>query len=282
MTIVSDVLANFFQIAYMRTDHLETLRASIEATLIEESSEGNALACYKRGVGLAEVTIVNIREELAGEPFRDRVHEIRFYKEEAPWIWGYYLYYSQLVEIEVWRKVRSPERLRGLLQKELKRAELYPEKHPVCEYYYRGFTSLDQTYFSRGARAEAMGMFLHPDMPVGTYRLAWMRAYELLREWLADALEGIEYQLMGFEQRRKVALKLEIMEAIELLKGLHARGVFKDWSFKHVVCWAEETFGLKLTHYNSLLQDLCRRKVDRTVFLDKTRKDLLEYMDKRG
>lgn len=270
----------------MRTDHLEILRLAIGETLTAQSSEGDALGCYKRCVRLTQESITRIREELAGDPFTDKPDEILFYKEDAPWIWGYYLYYSRLVDIEVWRKVRSPGRFRKLLQQELRRAELYPEKHNVCEYYYTDLTDSDERHFlRRKARTSGpgkMGMFLDPDIPTGTYELAWMRAYELLRTWLGDELEAIEYRLLGLERRLKFVCNLEIMEAIELLKGLHVVGMFKDWSFKRVIFWAEEFLGIKIVHYNALLQDLKRRKIDRTEFLDRTTKGLIDYLDGKG
>lgn len=291
----------------MRADHLESLRLSIEETLTAKSSEADTLACYRRCVALAEETIGQIREELTNAPspgqpaaeaidrareeftdapFPDQPAEIAFYKEDAPWIWGYYLYYSRLVEIEVWRKVRSPERFRKLLQQELRRAELYAEKHSVCEYYYIGLTDSDERLFlRRKARAFGrgkMGMFLDRDIPTGTYELAWMRAYELLRAWLNEELEAIEYRLLGLESRPKFVCNLEIMEALELLKGLHVVGMFKDWSFKRVICWAEQSLGIKIAHYDSLLQDLKRRKLNRTEFLDQIKKDLLDYIEGKG
>ncbi|HEV2478061.1 MAG TPA: RteC domain-containing protein [Puia sp.] len=265
----------------MWADHLKPLRVSIEETLTAQSSEGDALGCYKRCMGLAEEAIAQIRAELLSDPFVDKVSEISFYKEEAPWVWGYYLYYSRLVEIEVWRKVRSPERFRELLQKELRLAEVYAEEHVVCEYYYRGLSGVDGTYFTRGGSGEAMEMFLDRDMPTGTYELAWMRAYELLRVWLAEEMEMLEYKSLGLEQRRKLECALAPMEAIELFKGLHEAKIFKDWTFKRVMFWVGENMGIAVTNYNSLLQDLVRRKTNPTVFLNKVTEALETFMKKR-
>ncbi len=269
----------------MRTDHLEILRVAIGETLTAQSSEGDALGCYKHCVRLSEESISRIREELAGDPFADKSDEILFYKENAPWIWGYYLYYSRLVEIEVWRKVRSPERFRKLLRQELRRAELYPEKHDVCEYYYIGLTDSDERHFlRRKARAsgrDKMSMFLDPDIPAGTYKLAWMRAYELLRAWLGDELDMLDYRSLGLDQRRKLECALAPMEAIELFKGLYEAKVFKNSTFKWVMFWVAENMGIHLTNYNSLLQDLQRRKTNRTVFLDKVKAAVENYMGKK-
>jgi len=269
----------------MRTDHFEALLVSIEETLIVESSEGGALARYRGCVQLAEEAIQRVREELLGDPFFDRLEEIRFYKEEAPRVWGAYLYYRRLAEIEVWRKTRSPERFRELLRMELRRAEVYPEEHSIREYYYLGQTDSDERYFARRRvrepLTEEMGMFLDADMPVGTYRLAWMRAYESLREWLIDALEELDYQLMGIEQRRKLECMLTPMEAIELFKGLHEANVFGNWPFKRVMFWVGENMGIKVSNYNHLLQDLQRRKGNRTTFLDKIKEELVRYMDSK-
>lgn len=282
MTIVTGHFTKLFEIAYMRTDYLPLLRIGIEETLTAQSSEGDALGCYKRCAGLAGEAIAGIREELAGEVFPDKAAEVLFYKEDAPWVWGYYLYYSQLVEIEVWRKVRSPARFRELLQQELRKAEGYAEEHGVCAYYYRALTGLDEVYFSRGLSGEAMGVFLDRDIPTGTYELAWMRAYELLRMWLGEELEMLEYKSLGLEQRRKLDCALAPMEAIELFKGLHEAKIFKDWTFKRVMFWVTENMGIPLTNYNSLLQDLQRRKTNPTVFLDKVKAALGTFLGRRG
>ena len=277
LTIITRVFTENVKIAIMFRDHFKTLQLAIEETLMRDRSEGDALSCYKVCFQLAEEAIRGVCEELEGDPFFDKQEEVWFYKEEAPLIWGLYLYYMRLVEIEALRKVRSRERFRELLREELNTAELYPEKYSICTYYYMGRTDRDERYFTRRGSTARMGMFLDRDMAVGTCRLAWMRANESLREWLGGALEALESQAPG----SNLKCKLSKMEAVELFKSLHETGVFGNWSFARVISWVTENMGIEVKNYDRLLQDLQRRKLERTSFLDRLKEGLLHYMDEK-
>jgi hypothetical protein len=263
----------------MFRDHFKTLQLAIEETLMRDRSEGNALSCYKVCLELAEGAIRGVCEELGGDPFFDKQEEVWFYKEEAPRIWGLYLYYMRLVELEALRKVRSRERFRELLREELNTAESYPEKYSICTYYYMGRTDRDERYFTRRGSTARMGMFLDRDMAVGTCRLAWMRAYELLREWLGGALEALDSQMAGGRQASNLKCNLTKMEAVELLKSLQETGVFGNWSFKRIISWAGENMGIEVKNHDRLLQDLQRRKGDGTLFLDRLKEGLIHYIN---
>jgi len=267
----------------MRRGLFDSLRERIEEVLLNESGKASLTVVYQGCARIAMEAIENTKMYIQNEGFADREEEIWFYKEEAPNIWGQFLYYKKLVDFEGWRKSRSREKFREMLKDGLREAEQFPESHAICEYYHQGRTEYDELYFTRKTAVvwsdEDIDMFLDPALPPKAYWLSWMRAYEQLREWLRDTIEEVDYQLSGHEVREKLECKASATEVIELFKGLHMANFFGDKPFAYVMYWVKEMMGVDVANFNNILQNIRARKGDK-LYIDKVREGIRKYRDR--
>ena len=268
----------------MQRGHYDSIQGRINDALHQGSGTDDPVEVYQNCVRTAANGIATIKLILQTDGFADKQEEIWFYKEEAPRICGLYLYYNRLIEIEAWRKSRSLLKFRDLLLDELKKAELVPELHDVCEYYYQGRTDCDEVYFTRRQPStwseEGLGMFLDPDFTAKSYCLSRMRASELLRKWLRKELAEIEYQLSGSTGQRKLQWNLTVTDAVELFKGLHEMNCFGNQSFKEVIDWVRQMIGIDIKKHDVLLQNIRNRKKGE-FFMDKVKEVFVRYMESK-
>src|SRR6185437_4661463 len=177
----------------MRRDYLEITRSRIAEKLQENSSD--LVSKYRECQQLLGKTIVEIMLDLQAKPFRNVAEEIRFYKEDAPHIWGLSLFYEELVEIEAARMYESPETFWAGLKARLAQAETYfKEHHCLCAYYYEGRTNKDEQFFTRhsthNGKDSVIDIRIDRDFTRGAKWLSQMRKNELLRTWLTGQLNG--------------------------------------------------------------------------------------------
>lgn len=270
----------------MRSDYPDILRSRISAILREESSGPDIASTYLACAQASWEVMEEIRATLHNGVFADKEDEIDFYKESVPVIWGQFFFYKRLVRIEAWRKFQPAETFRDLLNKQLARAELFPQRRrQICEYYYEGRTDADERLFLRPSLAVAalqpMGMYLDKGLTPGAYLLSRMRGYELLRTWLTDELRKLAY--LGGEAvvPKRPEYHGRPVELVELFKALHLTGFFGDGSFKDLMLWAGAVLGVEIGQFDGTLQQIKDRKITKTAFLDKMKKALEEYIDKR-
>lgn len=264
----------------MKRDIVERLQSGIDAIMEQADASDNLLAKFKECEQLVLQHIKDLKSKVAAEGFEDRMTEIWFYREQAPRVWGLYIYYSRLVDVEVWRKTRSAEKFRDMLLAEFKAAEVFPEKHSICEYYYQGRTDQDEQYFIRqsGSTNGEMGVFLDQDFTIGAYWLAQMRANEALRKWLTEQL-GEEQPGSGEMRKvKKLVCNAKPVEIIEVFKAFHLKNWFGKASFKDVMSWAREALDVNTANYNIILQEIQRRKMGQTKCLDDAREKFREWI----
>jgi len=271
----------------MDKENVEKLLSGVNAILEQEGTSPELLWKYKECVNLLLGGIRYLKSGIALAGFKDRSEEIWFYKEGAPKVWGLYIYYNRMVEIEVWRKTRSPEKFRALLRAELKEVELFPEKHSICAYYYEGRSDRDEQYFTRQHKTEwadgDMGVFLDTDFTIGAYWLSQMRANEALRRWLTMQLEELNIASDSeFRRVRKLPCLAKPVEIIEVFKAFHLKNWFGKTTFKEVMNWAQEAFDVNIANYDIVLQGIERRKSGQTKCLDEAREAFKEWMANKG
>ena len=268
----------------MKKDTVEKLQSGIDAILEQDNPNASPLDKYKKCVTLALSLIKDLKGQLATAGFKDQKEEIWFFKEKAPKVWGIYIYFTRLVEVEVLRKTRSSEKFHEILLAELKEAELFPEKHSICEYYYQGRTDQDEQFFIRhiGSTDGEMGVFLGNDFTIGAYWLAQMRANEALRSWLTEQLEQGPSPSDEIRRVKKLVCYANPVEIVEVFKAFHLKNWFGKASFKDVMRWAREALDVNMGNYDVTLQELQRRKTGQTKCLDDAREKFREWMNKKS
>jgi hypothetical protein len=251
----------------MRRDYLEIVRSGIDSILQGDGSD--YVSKYQECQRVLGQTISEIMLDLHGKPFRNTAEEIRFYKEDAPHIWGLYMFYTTLVKIEAARKFEPKETFRAGLEAKLKQAEtFFEEQHCVCAYYYEGRTDKDERLFTRrgshNGKNPLTEIRIDRDFTRGASLLSLMRANELLQEWLTSAFKAAP------ESKSRIKLKWEGAKValIEVLKAMHLNGDFGDVTFQHVMDWASQEFGVNTKNHDVALQNAKNRKIDTTKYLN--------------
>ncbi|HWB93598.1 MAG TPA: RteC domain-containing protein [Puia sp.] len=267
----------------MKRETVEKLQSDIDAIMEQGEPDSNLLSKCKDCINLSLAGIKDLKSQIVTEGFSDESEEIRFYKEDAPRVWGLYIYYNRLVEIEVWRKTRSAEKFRELLRAKLYEAELFPEKHSICEYYYQDRTDLDRLYFTRQTIPEdgQMGVFLDNGFTIGAYWLSHMRANEALRSWIHRQLAAEHSADQESGKIKKLTCYAKPVEIVEVFKAFHLKNWFGKASFKEVMSWVRETLDVNTSNYNITLQEIQRRKMGQTRCLDDARDKFMEWITQK-
>jgi|GEM_PF-6722530 len=250
----------------MRRDYLEIARSGVDDILQQIRSD--SVSKYRECQQLLCKTIDEIMQDLQGKPFRDKAEEICFYKEDAPHIWGLYLFYAELIKMEAARIYESPETFRLRLEARLEEVATYfKDHHCLCAYYYEGRTNKDERLFTRrgshNGKDPVIDIRIDRDFTRGAKWLSMMRRNELLRTWLTGQ---IRTDPVGGPQRK---LKFHGTQTalIELLKAMHFKGDFGDVTFEDVIEWGSEAFRKEINNHNNALDNMKARKKDITPYL---------------
>ena len=265
----------------MRGNYSEIVRSRLDRILRDDGSGGDLEKYQACQLTLGQL-IEEIRTEVLADPFGDAVEEIRFYKEEAPGIWGQYYFYNNLVKFEARRRFQSKEVFVSGLYRLLKQTEDFlARRSRICEYYYTGRTDADERLFTRhgthGAADLTSDMFIDRDFTKGAHRLSRVRACELLRDWLTTELQ----ELPEPGRTKKLEWNATATATIELFKALHLDGCFGDMSFKEVMGWVREVLGADVGNYNIVLQNARDRKITTAKFLEKLGKEFKSFIDSK-
>lgn len=261
----------------MRRDYLEIARSGIDGILQVGGSD--YVSKYRECQRVLGQMIGEIMLDLHGKPFRNTAEEIRFYKEDAPRIWGQYMFYKTLVKIEAARVFESPKAFLAGLAVRLEETETFFEKHRgICAYYYEGRTDKDERLFTRSGSHNGNPLNevrIDRDFTRGASLLSLMRANELLRQWLTGALEDLR------EDRPPKKLKLYASQTdiIEVFKAMHQKGDFGDIPFQHVMDWVSDALDVDTKNHKQTLQNMKERKTDTTPYLNKLAQEFNKFLE---
>lgn len=260
----------------MRRDYVEIARSGIDDILQQIRSD--SVSKYRECQQLLCKTIDEIMQDLRDKPFSDKAEEISFYKEDAPHIWGLYLFYGELVKIEAARSYESPDVFRLGLKARLEEVEIYfKEHHCLCAYYYEGRTNKDERLFTRrrahNGKDPVIDIRIDRDFTRGAESLSRMRKNELLRSWLASQLIA----QMGGRPRKILKYRGKQTEVIEVTKAMHENGDFGDVDYQEVVEWAIDAFGIEINNHDSALSNMAGRKND--TYLARLKKKFDDFLE---
>ena len=260
----------------MRRNYLEIARSGVDDILQRNGSD--EVSKYRECQQVLCKTINEIMLDLQGKPFRDKAEEIGFYKEDAPHIWGLFMFYGELVKIEAARIYESPESFRVGLETRLKQVEaFFKERQCLCAYYYEGRTDDDESLFTRRGTHDGkdplIDIRIDRDFTRGAESLSQMRKNELLRGWLTGQLKA--------DSAVRSQVKLQFYgpqtELIELLKAMELNGNFGDVTFQHVIDQATEIFGIEINNHETALGNMSTRKTD--TYCTRLRKKFDDFLD---
>lgn len=125
--------------------------------------------------------------------FLNKEEEVLFFKEEFPFFYSLYLYFSRALDAEVKRKSKISDSLKPDLKDENKDVELFFEDNKAfLKYYFSGETTMDERLYTRNGIT--LWPFDNPQpvidsiIPTASIKVSWLKAYDLYAAYLRREL----------------------------------------------------------------------------------------------
>jgi hypothetical protein len=263
--------------------------SQLDAGLDGLKMEPNLIHRLDGSVKLVKKAVSGLKAELRKDPFAGREQEIFYFREQAPMVYSRLFYFLKLRLLEAHRAHLSPESFRRELEKEMTRIEDFYERHRQLLQSTCGDDSFWDgcLYTRRGCGdwwAEEEGLYIDEDFTIGCYWVAKNRANEALQKWLLeqlDSADGAGSVEVAIPSLRWTAKQVDFYE---LLYGLHLVGCLNNGkaTLKETMEGFADFLGVPLGNFNVGLQEIARRKINPTKFLDHILEKLKEKLDGMG
>lgn len=265
-------------------EQMEEELRTIETNLVIKDYAANAIRIIQK-------YIEELRRLLEDHEFETVAEEIKFFKYQAPEVYGQLIYYRNLYHIHTKNVSASIAVQKKQLRHEHKKiGYFYCANVELLSYYATGMQERDEHLFTR---KEQDILYLNDDYafmvdtricPLATYKIAKMKACQRLENDILAILKGLKLQvptlgtIMPPVELQWTASKIAITE---LIYGLYTTSVFNSGQarLKEIVAGFEQYFKVDLNDYKSIYQDMKMRKKSRTSFLSELRTKLEAKMD---
>jgi hypothetical protein len=263
--------------------------SQLEAGLENLKTEVNLIRRLEASVKLVKKAISGLKSELRKNPFFGREEEIVYFRDQAPVIYSRLFYFLKLHLLEAHRANLSPGSFRRELEKEMARIEEFYERHrqllqSTCEDdpFWDGCL-----YTRRGCGdwwAEEEGLYIDEDFTIGSYWVAKNRANETLQKWLLEQLESADGAGVPAEATPSLRWTAKQVDFYEVLYALHLTGCLNNGkaTLKETMEGFATFLGVPLGNFSVGLQEIARRKITPTKFLDKMLEKLKEKLEGMG
>lgn len=254
----------FFDVAWRR----------LEGRLAETEREPDPLRRYEAGIICLNETIAELRDEVGQNPFFDMAAEVDYFRHRVPKLYSQLFLLQKLADLERCRSYVTPQKFRDRLEREQAEVEQFYNRHrDVAQSSPLSQSPLDEKMFTRqGAgywSAMEVGVFIDEDFTIGSYIAAMMQANKSLVSWLREELcDGVgSASVQPVVKLRWTANQVDL---VELVYGLHLAGCFNNGkpTLKATMQWFALHFEVKLDNHHLTFQDIARRKIAQTKFLD--------------
>ncbi len=225
-----------------------------------------------------------VNELTANHRFESVSDEVEFFKYCKPKFVARYFYFYRLVEYEIQKAKKDPERLRKYFKKEKKRILRFFEKHVDLVAYYKSTDPADQNFFTRKScfgSTCCKKVFLvlsNPKQSKNDLILAEIMANEQLYIYIEkelNKLKPIDEQSHLISPFHWTGSKVALVELIYALASTKMvdNG---DVEIKDLVRLFEQVFQHKIDSPYQVFSEIKARKHDQTKFLDQLKDALVQ------
>lgn len=267
----------------------ETLQENIRELFMEIDSP---IVLSEECVKLVLKSLSEMRNFVITRKFKDEQEEILFFKELKPQILSKLIYHNSVLKIETKKPNGGEKIIRKYYENQLAKLKIYFENNlDFYKYYRTGSSYLDQYYFVRGKYDIKLNLdtyFFESDHSFNTsydYKAAKIIANDQLQVYLENELAELykKYTDNNSQRIHNSVLKWTApkVSMIELMYALHSEGVLNNGTadLKDIAECFEKIFSVDLGQYRRTFLEIRVRKSDRTKFIDKLRKTLIDRMD---
>ena len=248
----------------------------------------------KRRVAIKTVRMAldKLRTYFTDKGFSSENEEIHFFKTIKPAFYKWRIYFAELCVIESNIPIGDADCQKIFFEGELRVVERILGSYPFqYQYYKMHLSELDRYYFLRKGNSFEFELHDLPDPdPVfaapGDYLFSKIRAYEMLREWLAERITFLKKHPMLIYQAGEVSTDLrwtgEKVHLAELAYALQLSGQINNGQagVAQIFRWLEEHLAVSIGIPAKRLSEIkARKRLSRTQFLDNLKHYLIQKMD---
>lgn len=248
-----------------------------------------------KGIHISRKYLQELRVVLRSGDFKDKLNEVRFFKEQKPYIHGRLKFYVKLYNFFTHRPLGSVKSQHFYIDSEINKLQAYYQKNiDFVKYYRENSTVLDEFYFVRGNDTLHLisdTSHFYTDSEFSTSHdnaVAKIIAYDLLLAFYIEELNALETDKKSSSKSIRKLFKLPNLDwtgnkidAIELIYALQNNGSINKGTadIKEMAAAFEQIFNIDLGNYYHAFVELKARKSNRTKFLDSLKESLIKRMD---
>ncbi len=233
-----------------------------------------------------------LKQFISKYKFKNQSEEIHYFKALKPKLISKYIYFSKVYNIETNKPQGSDKSKKKYYLNELDKISRYFDANiDFIRYYRSNDTYLDHKYFMRDNldfRFSTESFAVELDRKQSTnfdYKIAKIRANDLLQVYLHDELKHIEFydkkEKVQGQPKTKLSWTDSKTSLIELIYALHSQDVFDKGKsdIKEIAAYFENVFNIDLGDYYRTYLEIRMRKSGKTKFLDTLKQALTKRID---
>lgn len=255
-----------------------------------EKEEPAILKRSEQAIAVLEQAFIDLKKFTISYTFSDMEEEIEFFKHTKPKLFSFLIYYRKVYNIEVNRPKGGEEEQRKYLSHELCLLKDYFDRNRDFYHYRRADeTHMDEHYFLRDRSPVHLTMesfYFERDPRFSTaadFKMAKVLGHDKVEKYLCDELAKCSEHLNGTESSLRVKLTWTAKKVflVELCYALHLAQVFDHGkaSLRDIRLYLQDVFNVDLGANPAKMYAETKERKERTSFLDKLKKLLLNKMD---
>jgi hypothetical protein len=264
---------------------------------IHNNTEVSIIEKLKTQVQESKKTLNKLREIVRVKKFKNRDHEIHFFKNIKPGIHADYIFYNSQLKYQVSKPNTTNSILKNYLKNELKKLESKKRKNlDFYRYYKHKSKFLDQVYFLRENKqlelfSTDISIYLDSEFYTSHDTLAAeVITYDLITDFYKKEIKKLKNitSCILNDSKNKTKSNLDWTasktDLVELVYALKVSGAINSGHIntKELIELFSNTFNIDILNYYKTYSEIKNRSTERTKFLNKLLDNFqakLEYDD---
>jgi len=249
------------------------------------SRDTDIIQTYEQVIVMIDGYIRQLKEMVVNYEFQTAAEEIHFFKRIKPKYIAEFIFYAELLSIEISKPRTDSKALKKYYENVLARIDRFNnENQDFIKYIKRNAEYLDISYFSRKRYDLKLHIneHLHSlDESFSTFQdntLSKILANEKLNLYIREKLIKLSQNNAGNRSTlEKAKWRASKVSLIELIYSLHISGSIHtaNGNLSDLISFTEKIMNINLDNFHKILGEIKNRKIDRTKFLSRL-KDILD------
>jgi hypothetical protein len=271
----------------------ERLYAQLKEEIAEiQATETDPFKLLSAVLKCTRSALKELKDNILKNPFKDEAEQIAFFKHIKPKFYCLHIFYLEKYNIETSIPAGEIEMLKNFYRDELKAVRRFFQHIYFHYQYYRlGATELDELYFIRGVEVQSVLIpeVPEPDPEFSTscdYLFSKIKAYELLQDYLINALQKLDPSLNSISSDEKVTPELkwtgDKVNLVEVIYALYFTGQLNNGNadVAVIIRFMEKHLQIDLSRAYRDFIDIRNRKVSSpTRYIDQMRESIHKRVD---